>query len=399
MAVSDSVTGAFATIDRRRYDLDWLRAIAFGLLIFYHIGMFYVSWDWHVKSVYAGLAAEPLMRIVNPWRLALLFYISGVAVRFSTDKLPSRSQFASSRLLRLGLPILAGMAFFVSPQAYFELRQAQLIEPGYFPFYLNYLDFNQLYPIITPTWNHLWYIVYLLVYILLITPFLPMLRSLAEGHVAKALNWIAGGPVRLILFVPIPFIIYELWLSPQFPTTHNLVYDWANHAHRFSIFLLGYFTAKHIRFWDSVDRTLPLAAGIIIGVLALPLVNIPGLADIPFLGAVVGVLYAWSFIVLLMAMAQRYLNRPSAALRYVTGAVFCFYILHQTIIIIVGYYLTQLNLGVWPEFLVLTVSTIAGCIAGYETARRIPFVRIMFGIKTNSGKAQSPCKTSNALLG
>ena len=32
----------------RRYDLDWLRIIAFGLLILYHVGMFYVTWGWHV---------------------------------------------------------------------------------------------------------------------------------------------------------------------------------------------------------------------------------------------------------------------------------------------------------------------------------------------------------------
>ena len=53
----------------RRYDLDWLRIIAFGLLIFYHVGMFYVTWGWHVKSVYASPAVEPLMEVVAPWRL------------------------------------------------------------------------------------------------------------------------------------------------------------------------------------------------------------------------------------------------------------------------------------------------------------------------------------------
>ncbi len=26
----------------RRHDLDWLRIIAFGLLVLYHVGMFYV---------------------------------------------------------------------------------------------------------------------------------------------------------------------------------------------------------------------------------------------------------------------------------------------------------------------------------------------------------------------
>ncbi|MEA3029441.1 MAG: hypothetical protein QOJ53_1305 [Sphingomonadales bacterium] len=52
--------------------LDWLRVAAFGLLILYHVGMFYVTWGWHVKSSHAGHAIEPLMLLTNPWRLTLI---------------------------------------------------------------------------------------------------------------------------------------------------------------------------------------------------------------------------------------------------------------------------------------------------------------------------------------
>ena len=70
----------------RLYFADWLRIGAFGLLIFYHIGMFYVSWGWHVKSSRASDAIEPVMLMMNPWRLHILFFISGVATlsEFST---------------------------------------------------------------------------------------------------------------------------------------------------------------------------------------------------------------------------------------------------------------------------------------------------------------------------
>ncbi|WP_395076421.1 acyltransferase family protein, partial [Hyphococcus sp.] len=197
MAIADT-TGVFTTHHNRRYDLDWLRIIAFGLLIFYHVGMFYVTWDWHVKSAYAGPAAEPFMSIINPWRLALLFFISGVAVRFASDKAVSIRQFAASRAYRLGLPIVMGMIVIVAPQSYFQLRQPGAIEPGYFAFWGNYLKLEQLYPMITPTWNHLWYVVYLFVYVLLLSPFLPLMRRLAEGAGAKLLNAVAGGPVRLL---------------------------------------------------------------------------------------------------------------------------------------------------------------------------------------------------------
>ncbi|MGB3627437.1 MAG: acyltransferase family protein, partial [Henriciella sp.] len=103
----------------RRHDLDWLRVIAFMILILYHTGMFYVSWDWHVKSVHSGTDAEWLMMLVNPWRLSLLFLISGVAIRFAADK-GNKARLAKSRLARLGLPILAGMVLIVAPQSWLQ---------------------------------------------------------------------------------------------------------------------------------------------------------------------------------------------------------------------------------------------------------------------------------------
>ena len=154
----------------RRYDLDWLRVIAFGLLILYHTGMFYVTWDWHVKSVHAGPGIEWLMRLVNPWRLALLFVISGVALRFLADKTGSAARLARERTVRLGLPILFGMAVVVAPQSWLQLTESGEFHGSFLKFWPQYLDPASHFSIITPTWNHLWYVVYLLVYTLLLAP-------------------------------------------------------------------------------------------------------------------------------------------------------------------------------------------------------------------------------------
>lgn len=67
---------------QRRHDLDWLRVIAFGLLLLYHVGMYYVTWDWHVKSPTTQLMLEPVMLLSSPWRISLLLLISGVATAF-----------------------------------------------------------------------------------------------------------------------------------------------------------------------------------------------------------------------------------------------------------------------------------------------------------------------------
>lgn len=375
----------------RRYDLDWLRIIAFGLLIFYHVGMFYVTWGWHVKSVYASTAAEPLMAVVSPWRLALLFFISGVAIRFATDKAESLRSFAWSRVVRLGVPLLFGIYVWVMLQAYYEVRQSGEFSGSVFEFYPRYVALEQAFSTITPTWNHLWYLAYVLVYILIALAVLPWLRRVPESRAWRALT---GRPLVVVFLLILPFVINETWLSPIYPTTHELINDWAHHAHRFMIFLVGYFVAKDPLFWRSVDRvwkfTLPLA---VVAWLTLRYGQQvadglrPYLSDtsLRFFFSYVATLYAWSCILTLLGFGQRFLNRESRTLRYLTGAIFCYYVLHQTITIIAGYYLTQHRLGVVVESLLVTVITVAGCVIGYELIRRVPRIGILFGVHTVSG--------------
>ncbi len=375
----------------RRYDLDWLRVIAFGLLILYHIGMFYVHWDWHVKSQYAGLGAEPLMQIINPWRLALLFFISGIAVRFASDKAESHLKFAGLRLKHLGLPILMGITVIVAPQAYLELRQTNEIASGFPTFWPEYLNFSQTFSIITPTWNHLWYIVYLLVYILTVTPLFPILRSFSNGVVSKIISWISKNPISLLLLMPLPFFLFELTLSPYFPVTHALIDDWAHHAHRFTIFLMGYFVAKHTDFWAQIAKSWPYALAIAICICTLRLYLMTGyletyqsLFEMPLRPITMFLLtiYAWSSIVALLGISQRWLNRSSRVLSYLTNAVFFYYIIHQTIIIIAGYTLTSYGFGPLIEFSLVLILTLGGCGLGYETLRRLPMGASFFGIKS-----------------
>src|SRR5580693_8098640 len=95
-------------LGERRYDLDWVRIGAFMVLILYHVGMYYVTWDWHVKSPHASMAIEPLMMLSSPWRLSLLFMVSGVATSFLLARQGSHG-FLMLRSTRLLIPLVFGM--------------------------------------------------------------------------------------------------------------------------------------------------------------------------------------------------------------------------------------------------------------------------------------------------
>jgi uncharacterized membrane protein YcfT len=107
----------------RRIDLDWVRIGAFGLLILYHVGMLYVSWGFHIKSVHRITALEPLMLVLNPWRLALLFLVSGTATRFMLARFAPAS-LLRARSIRLLIPLVFGMLLIVPPQAYDQIVEA-----------------------------------------------------------------------------------------------------------------------------------------------------------------------------------------------------------------------------------------------------------------------------------
>jgi surface polysaccharide O-acyltransferase-like enzyme len=390
------------TMTTRRYDLDTLRIGAFALLIFYHIGMFYVSWGWHVKSVHAGEAAEPLMRLLNPWRLSLLFLISGAALRFAIDKTDGLGRFGWTRTKRLFLPLLFGMLVVVVPQAWLQLIESGEVSQGLIAFYPGYL--TDAYSITTPTWNHLWYVAYILVYTLLLLPVarpLSRLSDTIEPALAKVLSgrW---GWCLLLAIVFAPHMLIRLTLDARFPTTHDLTGDWANHAHSVTWLLTGYVIAKSSAVWAALRSgrwaflTLSIGLG---AVLTVAWNNWDAVAEAEtwLWPARVGrVLYLTAVILTLLAWAQQLAAREWRGLRYLTEAVFPYYILHQTIIVTVGFWLTRQSLNVGVEFGLLTAATVGGCIIGHEIIRRVPILRPLFGLKplqTSASRFES--KSSN----
>ena len=374
----------------RRYDLDWVRVGAFALLILYHVGMFYVTWGWHVKSDHLSRLAEPVMSLLNPWRLALLFFISGVAIRFASDK-QSIAGFGLDKLRRLLPPIVVGMQLIVPPQTYFELRFKEAMPPDVWPFYRSYLDLTQVYPMITPTWNHLWYVVYMLVYSLLLAPLLPLLRRLATVLEPFMARLTRSGAVWVVFVPLLPFLFYQLALAPHFPTTHALFDDWANHANSLTILLVGYFAAKSDGFWKAVDRALPVAAAIAGGLAICVLfirANRGMLAGIDMrdIYGLLRVVYAWTAILTILGFAQRYLNRESRALGYLSEAVFPYYILHQTIIVVVAFQFIGSNISLGYELAAILLATFGGCALLHEfVIRRSRFLRPLFGLKPTRG--------------
>jgi membrane-bound acyltransferase YfiQ involved in biofilm formation len=138
--------------------------------------------------------------------------------------------------------------------------------------------------------------------------------------------------------------------------------------------------------WLSLERLRWIALGLAVLVYAAMIVavvtNMGGRAR-PFIWA----LDQWAWIVMLLGFARRLMNFDHPVRRYLTDAVFPFYILHQTVIVVLGYHLTKLGLPVGAEAATLVLGTAAVCVVGYEIVRRVSVLRPVFGLKMEKKNA------------
>jgi surface polysaccharide O-acyltransferase-like enzyme len=358
----------------RKYFLDWLRVLAFAALIFFHVGMLYVSWRYNLKSprLYPGI--EPWMSALSAWRLALLFLISGVASRFLIGKV-GPAAFARDRLRRLLPVILVGMFVVIPPQTYVVLVSRAGLRMDFPTFWwTQYLHANQtlVRPLgmTMPTWDHLWFLVYLLIYTLAAAGMIGAARLL------KVRGGQAVSPWVLIFAPPVWIALTNLVILTKAPVTDALVNDWGAHLKWVGLFVTGLAAARQDRFWELMEAHRGKALGV-----AAMLLAIQWRVNDPYWSVVSG-LYAWAAICALCGFARAMLNRPSALLSHLNEAVLPVYVVHQPILLVAAFWLFRLRLPVPLEVMMLLVATFAGSLAIYEVLIR-PFAvsRFLFGLR------------------
>ena len=372
----------------RRFDLDWLRVGVFGLLIFFHIGMLYVeNWGYHFKSQYQWQGLEMAMLMISPWRMAILWLISGIAIRFLLVKV-SIERFIFLRSIRLLLPLLFGILVVVPPQLYVEMTQKAGLDMSYWQFMLEFFsadttlftDFQAgIWPHIDV--NHLWYLRSLWQYSLALVCLLPLLNA---RWVEQVFHWILRQHSLIaiaVMTLPI-FLLQTLW-DP----------DTVRYPLGFTFMLYGYLIGWSPLFWQRIKTGLPQLLKITPMVL-ISFVCFYQYMWLPFgddshpalqiLGLISYSLSRTLGVLTLLSLAYTYLNVKSDKLNYWSEGVYPFYILHQSILIVAAYWLSRVDFGGFGavfEPIAVVVITIAGCLGCYEVIRRSSLLRPLFGMK------------------
>lgn len=372
----------------RLYFIDYIRVFAFLLLILFHCALPFVSYNWEVKN---EQKSEILMSIVlwfHQWRLPLLFFISGVGIYFSL-KTRNILKFILERFKRLFVPLVFAMLFTIPVQVYVEYLQKGRVTGTYFEFYPSVWNFVP-YPDGSLTWSHMWFIVYLLTFIIVLIPFFSLFKiKVLEKYKDRFSNVLSSKYLIFLIFLIQYYNYYLFYL--KFPEQGSLVEDWFVFNSSITYLIIGYLLASSTQFWDNCERYKKISLSIAVITSTILFINyyLPNAlpkkegmdTQVYFL---LDALQIWSMILTIIGFTKKYLNTTSNILQYLNQAVFPFFIIHQTIIVAIGYWIVQLKVSILTKYLLLSICSSIVIYSLYEyVIRRTKLTRFLYGMKNN----------------
>lgn len=377
----------------RRCDVDWLRVLGMMAVFLFHCGRFFDTEGWHVKSARTSEVASLFTVVITvQWLMPLFFVLSGIGAYHALAAQNWR-RYLVSRVKRLAVPLLFGVFVIIAPyQIYLERISHAQFSGSFWSFYPHY--FEGWYGIQEGgnfAWMgvHLWYLEILFVFSIVTLPLFLALRSRAGSRMAGALSNTMKVPGTI--FLPaIPIAIMEfLANSPALQTAcHGLLHQrgfggWSLLPY-LAIFLLGFLLAGGKETTKAIERHrfAGLVAALITFVAAYWLIKVRGLPESSVGFALLRGVLCWSCLIAILGFGARHLRTSNRFLKYANETVLPFYVLHQTIILAIGFHVIRLDTPLWLEYLIIVVSSFAATMALYELfIRRINVLRFLFGLK------------------
>lgn len=378
----------FHTLSERQYFLDWVRVLAFAFLIFYHTALMFVDWSFHIESGHNSIFLKSIMILSSQWRLDILFLVSGVAISYMITKMTLKS-FTWQRVVKLYFPLLFAVAVVVAPQSYYEAIQKGVFSGSFWQFWTSIyfsLNWDERMQAPFPTYNHMWYILYLFHYSIILLPLFAFINTdKGQKVLVRIENFITKG--TRIIWLPLAFYLAIYIIFDDHDVNHTFYNDWYGHTIFLFAVMMGVLFARMPKVWQSFENnshiTLMLGLmsySVLLMVFLLPSEILP--MNRTLMWGFTSLLVKWFWIALILGYAKKHLNYTNSTLKYCNGLIYPFFILHQTIIIIIGYYVIDWGMPAYSEFLIIVLSTFILCGLLYEfVIKRINILRLLFGIK------------------
>ena len=370
----------------RRHDVDWLRVILFGLLIWFHYAVFSLGTlkggDSSLEIL--NLPLYFIIGVMHQWRLAALFVISGMGTAFAFRK-RTWGVYVKERFSRLGIPLLFGTYIL-----FFGIFEPLGTTARLFELFPGHEDMP---------YGHLWFIYNLLIYSVLLTPVFSHVRRHPEGKIVQMTRSIlkARHGLGLLLLPPLVLSLNNVLFKPW---GFGEVGMWWEFPRYMLYFLFGYLMiAAKEDYFPAIDR-IRIPVTVITPVLAVmwfiggEMFETPHIyeggwvaegynafAVEPTIAALIQSFHAWFWCLFIFSWASKLLNKPSTWLAYLNEAVYPAYIVHMHLTFLPIAFFALIGLGYYVSMTIGTIVVFVGVMICFEIARRASLFRPVFGIK------------------
>jgi glucans biosynthesis protein C len=355
----------------RRYDLDWIRVISILSVFVYHSCRAYNLYPWHIKNAVTSMAVSQFTRFMDLWMMPLIFVVSGAAVYLSMQQPSWRAagKFLKDKMLRLLVPLLVADFTHIALQVYIERLTHGDFTGSFWQFIPHYFDgwygFGGNFGWIG---LHLWYIVVLLFFSIVFLPLFLLFKTNRGARIMEKIGNFFALPVMIYVLV---LLLVTLWKATgPIATLLNDAFNWGLGIYA-TFFLFGFFILGSGKLQASIRKMRWISLALAIGMSVWYMLS-DAHDD----------LAAWALVLTGLGMGMTYLNFKNPFLAYANEAVLPFYILHQSVIVAVDYFIVQLPISIWLKIPAVIIISFSIIMTIYEYAiRRVNFLRICFGMK------------------
>ncbi|MBL4773681.1 MAG: acyltransferase family protein [Alcanivoracaceae bacterium] len=357
-------------------ELDWLRVILILTVFLHHVFMPFNGDGWHIMNLETSKVLDDIMVYFEQLRLQTLFFIAGASSLLLLQKLNAKA-FFMSKLHRLFVPLIIGMMLIVPPQNYFE----------------NINDYDSLLSaygqlIFSFDSNHLWFIEFLIVFMIMAVPFKLFLDSNKGNSLIQRLVKLANKKHGLFSIV-IALILLRSGIKYAMPSESHQIENLSLSLFFLFFFLMGMCFIKSKSVWQALTthRKTNLAWLLISSVIFYGY-YFPDLS--PYLSLewrwqiwwLVCSLVSWSGLLTIVGYAGVYFEKTPDWLYQTNALIYPFYILHQTAIVVFAFHIVQWQANIAVKSLSLLFSSLLVCaVICYYLIRPFKVTRYLFGLK------------------
>ena len=360
-------------------ELDWLRVILIFSVFMHHVFMPFNGDNWHIMNAQSSKLLDDIMVYFEQLRLQTLFFIAGAGSLILLTKSGTGS-FFKNKFNRLFVPLLVGMLLVVPPQIYFENAS-------------SYTTLLHAYKSTFPSFetNHLWFIAYLIIFMMLAIPVKTMMLSNTGIRFLDWLERIALKKHGLFLMV-LALVVIRCGLKVYFPSQDNDIENLSVSVFFLFFFLAGMFFIKQPGIWRALAdhrRTnlywLMASTFLFYGYYYMPSLSAYISVEAQWqLWWFVASLVSWSGLLTMIGYAVKHCSTTPAWLKNVNELIYPFYILHQTVIVALAFYIVQWGTGIALKSISLLLSSFLVCaFLCWVVIRPFKVTRYLFGLKLN----------------